>query len=97
MGRAGVPECVGSVVRELYSQPSHECLNSRGKAIGRERMVRRSQSQEKLAANRSRSDLFEIPQDGCADLRRERVVLGFSLLGSPDVDAFSFPVEIIKG
>jgi hypothetical protein len=26
MRRAGVPERVGSVVRELYLQPSHECL-----------------------------------------------------------------------
>jgi len=97
MRRAGVPERVGSVVRELYSQPSHEWLNSRGKTIGRERMVRRSQSQEKLAANRSRSNLLEVPQDGCANFWGERILLGFSLLGSPNVDAFSFPVEIIKG
>jgi len=72
-------------------------LNPRGKAIGGERMVRGSQSQEKLTANRPRSNLLEVPQDGCANFWGERILLGFSLLRSPNVDAFGFPVEIIKG
>jgi hypothetical protein len=74
-GGASVPECMRSIVSELYAESSHESSNPRPKAGCRKRMVRGSQSKEKFTTTRSRPDFFKIAKYRCPDLCRERILL----------------------
>jgi len=96
LARAGVAQTVRTDSVELQTLLGQPHPHHGADAGARQRPVRRLDGQEHGALRTPRTCLSEIPQDGLANRRRQRIALRPSQLRPRDVKRLGHPVDVVE-